>query len=43
MDNKYYVTDTELSWLFERFDKTKKGYISLEELTEEIMPKNSFK
>ena len=42
MDNKHYPTDSEIGWLFDRFDRNRNGMINFQEFTEEIMPKNSF-
>jgi Ca2+-binding EF-hand superfamily protein len=41
--NKLYTTDSEITWLFDRFDKNKNGRINYQEFMEEIMPKKSLK
>ena len=36
----FYSTDTELSWLIDRYDKNFDGKISYSEFMDEIMPKS---
>ena len=36
----FYATDTELSWLIDRYDKNFDGKISYSEFIDEIMPKS---
>jgi Ca2+-binding EF-hand superfamily protein len=39
-DYGFYATDTELSWLLDRYDKNQDGKISYSEFIDEILPKS---
>jgi hypothetical protein len=41
--NKVYTSESEVAWLFDRFDKNRNGRINYQEFMEEIMPKKSLK
>jgi Ca2+-binding EF-hand superfamily protein len=38
--NGFHPTDSELSWIFARFDRKLNGFISYEEFEKEIMPQS---
>jgi Ca2+-binding EF-hand superfamily protein len=39
-ENGFYATDTEVSWLIDRYDRNRDGRISYSEFIEEILPKS---
>jgi len=41
--HQFYPTESELTWLNNRFDRNNNGRISLLEFTEELMPKHSIR
>lgn len=39
-DNQHHVSESELTWLFDRFDRTKSGRVNYQQFAEGLMPNN---